>query len=266
MFKANVLDLKSVRNPRDLGGYETTDNYKIKTNRLIRSGRISGISAADAAALKSYGLVKIIDLRTPYECSLTPDSEIPGVQHYNVSISYDDTTKAAVTLKELEKQYPSDPLAGFRQMCDSYRKNVLSAKAQSSFQQLFKIMAQTKTGAIMFHCSEGKDRTGLVTLFLLYILGVDMETIRQDYLFSNGMLDQYRADRDRRAAGAGANFNTRACMRSLGSVANEYLDAALIAIDEHYGSLDNYVEKQLGVSSTLKKQLRQLYLEKQGVK
>lgn len=257
----NVLKLTSVRNPRDLGGLKTQDGHQLKSKRLIRSGKISALLPADAAWLKKYGLVKIIDLRSQDECRKTPDSTIAGVEHYNISVSVNDTTQAATSLKELEKQYSSDPLAGFRQMCTSYRENVLSTKAQKAFHQVLELLANTETGAILFHCSEGKDRTGLVTLLLLYLLGVNLETIRQDYLFSNIMLDDYRARRDAKAVKEGANFNTRACMRSLGSVANEYLDAALIAIQKNYGNLDSYLQEQIGVSSTLKSQLQKLYLE-----
>ena len=123
-------------------------------------------------------------------------------------------------------------------------------------------MLNTKEGAVLYHCSEGKDRTGIVTMIILYILGVDLETIRQDYLFSNGMLDDYRARRDKYFKENGENLKFRANMRILGSVQDAFLDTALITIEEEYGGLDNYIEKQLKISPEMQEALRELYLEK----
>lgn len=257
-----VLPLKTVRNPRDLGGLRGFDGRRIKFHRLLRTGKMSDISKADQRFLLNYGLKKVVDLRTPAESRRIPDTIIPGVQHDNISISARDTTNAGATLKQLMNGYSKDPLAGFKHMLASYRENVLSKHGQQAFHRLLELLADTPHGAVIFHCSEGKDRTGLATLFLLSVLGVDPETIRQDYLFSNRLLNGYRARRDKKAQRDGANFNTRCCMRSLGSVANEYLDAALLAIDANYGGLDSYLERQLGVTSSLQEQLRKLYLEK----
>ncbi len=92
MLKPNILPLKSVRNPRDLGGYRGLDNRKIKSHRLLRTGNISQITEKDEEFLKDYGLVKIIDLRSKLECKKHPDKEIDGVEHYNLALSESDNT------------------------------------------------------------------------------------------------------------------------------------------------------------------------------
>ena len=92
MIKPVVLPLEKVRNPRDLGGYIGYQGRKVKMHRLIRSGKISNITAKDEQFLLDYGLTKIIDLRSPHECRKMPDSTLPGVEYLDISIAKDDNT------------------------------------------------------------------------------------------------------------------------------------------------------------------------------
>ena len=90
-----------------------------------------------------------------------------------------------------------------------------------------------------------------------------METIRQDYLYSNYMLDGYRAKRDRIIQEKGGNLCLRANMRILGSVSDAFLDTSLIAIEKEFGGLDNYLREKIGLTPQLRDALRELYLEDQ---
>lgn len=262
MINPNVLSLEKVRNPRDIGGYVGYQGRKVKMHRLIRSGKISNITSKDEKFLLDYGLTKIIDLRSPLECHKMPDSQIPGVEHLDISIAEDDNTNGGK--KDLDKifaTYRKDQYAGFKMMCDRYRSHVVKEHAQNSLHKILEVLANTKEGAILYHCSEGKDRTGIVTVMILYILGVDMETIRQDYLYSNYMLDGYRAKRDRIIQEKGGNLCLRANMRILGSVSDAFLDTSLIAIEKEFGGLDNYLREKIGLTPQLRDALRELYLE-----
>lgn len=88
-----------------------------------------------------------------------------------------------------------------------------------------------------------------------------METIRQDYLFSNLMLGNYQAMMNQKIIDEGGNAVLRANVRSLASVENEYLDTALLLIDEKYGGLDSYIKNILKIDDDLIQKLRELYLE-----
>lgn len=262
MAMLNVLPLEKVRNPRDIGGYVGYQGRKVKMHRLLRTGKISNITAHDEQFLRNYGLTKIIDLRSPHECRRMPDSEISGVEHIDVPISLDDNTKGGKKdLGQVFAIYRKDQYAGFQMMCDRYRDHVMKEHAQRSLHRILEILANTKDGSVLYHCSEGKDRTGIVTVVILYLLGVDLETIRQDYLYSNYMLNDYRAKRDVIMKKNGENLCFRANMRILGSVSDAFLDTALIAIEQNFGGLDNYLEEKIGVTPELRDALRDLYLE-----
>ncbi|RHW49501.1 tyrosine-protein phosphatase [Lactobacillus bombicola] len=258
-----VLPVKSVRNPRDLGGYVGIDGRKIKFHRLLRAGNFSKITLKDEQFLLNYGLKEIIDLRSPTECKKNPDRKLPGVKHYHFPLS--DEANPGGSKLDMQKEfakYRCDQYAGFKLMCQRYHNHVLTKRAQASFHQIIQTISKTDKGAVLYHCSEGKDRTGLVTILLLYILGVDMETIRCDYLYSNYLLNEYRAVRDQSFKENGENEMFRANMRVLGSVANTYFDTSLIAINKKYGSLDAYIVNQLGIDPQMQELLREKYLEK----
>lgn len=258
-----ILPIKSICNLRDLGGYLGYQGRKIKTHRLLRSGNISKLTAEDGQFLLDYGLKKIIDLRSPAEYQKNPDQELPGVAHYLISLSSEDNTGGnGLNMKIEFEHYRCDQYAGLRRMCWRYRNHILNKAAQNSFRRIMQIIIDNDEGAILYHCSEGKDRTGLVTVIVLYILGVDMEVIRQDYLYSNYLLNNYRAVRDQKFKKLGENDKFRTNMRVLGSVANTFLDTSLIAIRENYGGLDNFITQQLGVSEQMKNDIREKYLEK----
>lgn len=261
-MKPKILPLKSVRNPRDLGGYVGYDGRKIKTHRLLRTGKISQISPADEQYLKEYGLKHIVDLRSPMECEKCPDRELGGVQHSTLPLSDEDNTQGGKNdILKAFAEYRQDQYAGFRMMCDRYHDHVAKSHAQNTIRQILNLLVNTKEGAILYHCSEGKDRTGIVTFIILYLLGVDLETIRQDYLYSNYMLNNYRAIRDQKFKEKGENLKFRANMRILGSVSDAFFDTALITIEKEFGGLDEYCKNQLGVTAEMREQLRELYLE-----
>lgn len=262
-MKPNILPVETVRNPRDLGGYQGFDGRKIKMHRLLRTGKIHGLSEHDKNFLEEYGLKKIIDLRSKQERKNCPDDKMTGVEHFDFALSETDNTKGGG--KDVEStfaKYRVDQYAGFKMMCDRYYSHIHNEHAQRSISQILELLANTEDGAVLYHCSEGKDRTGLVTVIVLYILGVDLETIRQDYLFSNYMLNDYRAKRDKMFKKNGENLIFRSNMRILGSVSDAFFDTALITIEKEFGGMDNFLKNQLSVTPDLKEALREIYLEK----
>lgn len=258
-----VLPLKTARNPRDLGGYQGFNNHKVKSRRLLRTGEINNLSVADMTFLQKYGLSKIIDLRSRSESSENPDPQVADVEYFSLPLSAENGTlgdKKDLFIKSIA--YNQDQYAAFKMKCGYYRDHVLKKHDQEIVSEILNILADTESGAILYHCSEGQDRTGYVTLFILYLLGVDLEVIRQDYLFSNYLLNTYRAVRDQSFLNDGKSLKFRANMRILSSVSNAYFDTVLITIKDEFGGIENYVKEQLHVTPELKLRLRELYLEK----
>jgi protein-tyrosine phosphatase len=109
--------------------------------------------------------------------------------------------------------------------------------------------------AVIVNCTAGKDRTGLATALVLSALGVPRDTIMQDYLLSNSALDM-----DRLLADAGLNALPADAIKPLLDVEPAYLDAAFEQIDKDYGSVENYLKRELGVDRAAIQRLRQRML------
>lgn len=261
MIHPNVLPLASVRNPRDLGGYLGHNGRPLLKHRLLRTGRINQLNVADQLFLQKIGLSTIIDLRTSRERRKTPDPALPGVEHYNVSISGREVGQVSPAIIKIHQQYQTDQYAGFKNMCLNYQDFIQQPHSWRAFRQFFEIITD-RPGAILYHCSEGKDRTGICTVFLLHILGVEPAVIRADYLYSNFLLEDYRQRLDQKVRTKHGSLELLATTRSLASVANEYLDTALIAIDKEYGTIDQFLQKRVGMTPQWQAKLQDQFLAK----
>ena len=121
------------------------------------------------------------------------------------------------------------------------------------------LLTLPEDSALVFHCSAGKDRTGIATALLLYALGVDEKVIMDDYLASN----YYRRQENERSAGfmAKAMGLDTATARTMLSVKAVYLESTFSAIRASYGSIDNYLEKALGLTADRLQAIRAKYLK-----
>jgi protein-tyrosine phosphatase len=167
----NLLPVNSILNPRDLGGIVGLNGRKIKTHRLIRTGTLIRMSDEDIQFLKNYGLTTIIDLRSKSERKDHPDPQIEGVKNISLPLSEEEGTLGGIQdLSREDDLYHHDPHSAFKMMCDHYKDHVVKAHDQNTVRQVLSILAEKEKGATIFHCTEGKDRTGFVVLFVLYIL------------------------------------------------------------------------------------------------
>jgi protein-tyrosine phosphatase len=107
-------------------------------------------------------------------------------------------------------------------------------------------------GALLFHCSAGKDRTGFGAALILTVLGTPREAVMQDYLASNRL---WRGEADI-AAGLPPDIAAKLLLVHPG-----LLDAAFAAIDDAYGSFDSYAQLQLGLDETCRQRLCERLVE-----
>ena len=160
-----------IRNMRDLGGLRTADGRKIKPQMLIRSAHL-----AQAEEQDTENISEVIDLRTPAERQESPDrtygceyTPLPVFEEINAGISHEE--------KARERAIPNMEIL----------YGMLIERYPDAFRRiLLRIMQHDYSkGAILWHCTEGKDRCGITTALVLEMLGVDRETIMEDYLKTN---------------------------------------------------------------------------------
>lgn len=127
------------------------------------------------------------------------------------------------------------------------------------YKTLFNVLlSQNEKDAIVYHCTAGKDRTGIATALVLYSLGVPKQTIWKDYEASN----YYRqSDNNRMIQMITAFGVSKNVAESMITVKPSYLEATWQAITKQYGSIDTFLEKELGVGKKEKEILRKKYVE-----
>ena len=160
-----------IKNIRDLGGIRTKDGKSIKKGYFVRSANLS-----QAEEMDLQGISTVIDLRTQGEKDEKPDM-VHGRQYLELPV-FEKITAGISHEEGADKQ-------GVFEMSFLYKWLVREHKA--SFQKvLSEIMNHDfSTGAVLWHCSEGKDRCGFTTALVLEILGVDRKAIMEDYLKTN---------------------------------------------------------------------------------
>ena len=183
-----------IQNMRDLGGLRTADGRKIRPNMLIRSAQL-----AQAVEEDLEHVAAVIDLRTIKEREEMPDLvyscrylPMPVFDEFKPGVSHEEEAKQAPKLPDMAVLYG----ILVRSYADSFR-NILTAIMQHDFSK----------GAILWHCTEGKDRCGITTAMILELLGVDRDTIMEDYLKTNLVnLPKAAAIREKLAAERGREF------------------------------------------------------------
>ncbi len=259
------IPLEGMANVRDLGGMPTTDGRAIKMGRLLRSDALHHATEADLGWLMgTCNVQRVFDFRSVEERQMHPDpqGQMEGVVFYETPVfnvasvglmPHQGIEKDATALHHLAK--------GLHPMILSvYPKCLLEPEGIAAYHALFEALLGAEDGATLWHCTEGKDRTGLGAVLVEHALGVSDEDIRKDYLATN-LFAQTAAERI--ADAFGRHHVAEKMDIDLDAVFyafEDYLDAALDAVNEKYGNLDWYMEEQLGIGPAERKQLQEMYL------
>lgn len=250
------LKLKSVKNIRDLGGFVDNDGNKIKKHKILRSASLSSLNKQEAKYLKDYGITTIIDLRTAQEIKKLPDINIDGFRYYNCQLPVLNEDLESFRSRLLERKhqafstnediwYNVQYFVSF-DMIGMYKKILFDKPSLKQIKKVFFIIASSNEKGILFHCASGKDRTGIVSIFLLLFLGIDYTDIRADYYTSSlhGLAETESYIIDLLSEGYGKNIVTET-KRVLG-VSIDLLPVIKNIIDQKYGSFESYIQKEIG--------------------
>jgi protein-tyrosine phosphatase len=160
-------------NFRDLGGYRTADGRRTRWRRLFRADGLSRLTENDLAALGSLGIVTVIDLRTDLEADTQGrfPEDLDGVTYHHLPLT--DTLPG-------EEETPDWDRAAF--VSDRYL--AMLSEGTETVSAALRLLADPGRQPAVFHCSVGKDRTGVLSALVLGFLGVPDEIIVDDYALS----------------------------------------------------------------------------------
>ena len=244
-----LINLESTFNTRDLSNFKSVDGRQIKENRLIRSGHLHNLTENDIETLKKHNLKIVIDFRSEHEFVSRGDVRIDGVTYLNFP---------ALPKKELAskgKQSDSNLLelvskdkGGKSMLLTTYKNLFFTKEGIEAYKNFFKVVSENKDGAILWHCSQGKDRAGMAAFLLEYALGVSSEERVKDYLYTNIAMEKTIARLT--PVVLDLSNNDHSLLPQLVDVftaQEDYLSAAIETINETYGSIDKYLTEILKV-------------------
>jgi protein-tyrosine phosphatase len=165
-------------NFRDLGGYETTDGRRVRWNTLYRSDTLHRLTPTDAELFASLGLHTVIDLRSARELEDHGRLQV-GPEHlvWEHVPMLDDVNLKPRDASEIERELPAADAAGagYVAIVQEYGRSVV---------EIFRVLSGSDALPAVFHCTSGKDRTGIVAALVLDLLGVPDDVIAGDYVLT----------------------------------------------------------------------------------
>lgn len=233
-----LLPIEKAYNVRDLGGYLTTEGKHVKWRRVIRSGDLYELSDNDLKYFESIGLKTYIDFRSKQEKTAAPDKNVATLtESVWLPITPGDISTAMFSVTP--ENIPSIMEEVYADIIRWY---------QEEYKEFFRLLALEGKAPLLFHCSAGKDRTGIGAALFLSALGVNRETIMNDYLLSA----EYMKGKYDKILQKYPQFEP------LTTVRPEYLQKVFDIIDHEYGGMDNFLVNHLEANP---EKMKELYTE-----
>lgn len=267
LFDKHRLD--GAPNFRDLGGLPTADGRKIRPHRLLRCGHLAYITPEDGQRLlEEYGLKTVIDLRTENERFRRPNTVLPGVTYHNCPIF--EQKAEGITREE---SVPNDPVASTLRMAhhmagrDPYEEMAMlysrffEEEGICHYTRFFDLLLQQEEGAVLWHCTMGKDRCGTGAVLLETALGVPEDLVMADYLYTNDRLRPITEDTIVQMKQIENDPAILETVRVMDSVQPDFIGSAIRKAEAISGSLMNFIQDKLGMTDDKLAKLRDLYLE-----
>lgn len=255
------IRLKGAPNFRDLGGYPAADGRKVRCGRVFRSGGLSKLTSDDVDVLSRLGLKLVCDLRSEHERNREPaawsEKFKPRTLHFNVNA---DVRAGNADLLGLLRQDPSERGA-MAMMMDVYAS--VPGMLKDHVGTFFSALLDEKQVPLVLHCTAGKDRAGVLSAITLLTLGVPREAVYEDYMKTALYQDLPKLEAQVTpylAPAFAPNQPPQEVLSILTGVRRDFLDAALGAMGEDNGRIDDYL-RSAGITRPQIEQLRRTLLE-----
>ena len=243
--------INSVSNFRDVA-----IGSKMKNNILFRCAKLSTLIDEDIKKIEDLSPHAIIDFRDPKEINKAPDNLSKDLSKKYISLPI-----SASTLSRMVDQKNIDGDNKFtyeKVMEESYKLYINNHK--HVWKEFIKILLKANNNPIIFHCSAGKDRTGIASFIIQKLCDNPMELIFENYLLSNKLLTINAATAEQTTASKKDDkLITKIMLDTLSKVKKSYLISGINEIENQFESLENYIIQELGFNDADIKDLKKLY-------
>jgi len=255
------LPLQGGRNFRDLGGYATIDGRQLKWRQLFRSGVMTYLTADDQTYLDGLAVRMVCDLRTAGERLREPTHWGDG----RINRLLWDYDRRRVSLRALIDGAGFSAPQARNAMLKLYR--MIPQSFAEQYAAVFTHLAESEL-PLVFNCSAGKDRTGVLAALILTSLGVPRDQVVADYVLTDTIIDLERELFEHPNGSIGLGDEYRFLMnapsserRPLFISSPDYLQSAFDQIETDHGSVDNYLHTILKISPAELSKIRETLLE-----
>ena len=260
----------NIVNARDLGGMLGAGGKAIRPHRLLRTAHLHDASPTDLKRLKEeYNLAKIFDFRSLGEAEALPDQAVEGATHHllpTIDLSAERLTEQPIPQEaflDLERHivnysfYPEVQKMAARM----YPSLITSEYSQLQYAAFLRLIVEApEDGGILWHCFQGKDRTGWGAAFLLFALGVSREDIVADFDLSNEAYRELVARMYAEIEERGGGEPEKGVILAFMGVSTPNFIRTLDLIDREFGGMMNYLHEQLLLSPEDIQLLRKRFL------
>ena len=268
MKRDQSIHLHSIRNARELGGYMTVDGRRIRSGKLLRTACLNGISDEDVRLLTEvYRVEHIIDFRMDMELPGAEDPKIYGAEYHHLNVIdpssfpvQEDAQEDGGAFDLVQSVAYSEQIGAFDgRMYIGFLTSEIGKKAYADFFHI--LLCAGPDRAVLWHCTSGKDRTGIAAMLLLSAFGVDEEVIMEDFLLTN----TYNAKRieGTRAALQAQGFDDAFIEKAilvLDAISERTMRSAIAYLKQQYGSVVGYIRDGLHITPAEINSLKEKYL------
>ena len=248
----------NIVNARDLGGMIGHEGREVRSNRLLRTAHLHDATDEDIRRLQiEYHLARVFDFRSIGEAEALPDRDVPGATHHllpTIDLSEERLSGQAIPQEaflDLERHivnysfYPEVQTMA----ADMYPSLIRSEYSQLQYATFLRLIVESpEDSGFLWHCFQGKDRTGWGAAFILSALGVSREAIIEDFDRSNEAYRELVARLNSEIIARGGGEAEMDVIQAFMGVSTKNFRSTLDLIDREFGSMQDYLQNQLFLS------------------
>lgn len=254
-MKIKNIELETKQNIRDFSYIINKNNQTVKAYSIIRSNNINNFSRKDLELLKEkYNIKTILDLRNKKEVENNP-SIINKIKYYNIPLFEKKRKK-----KRIDSN--NQNISRVPNIYETYMEMIESKEAKKQLKKILKVIMNPKNSNVLFHCTYGKDRTGVISLLILSMLDVDIKDIKEDYLYSNKYMKVISKKKYKEYLEKTRDDEYSKQMREVFLAKEDYLDYIIDYMNKRQGSILNYIIKEIGIKEKAINKFKDYYLNK----
>lgn len=268
MNKNKRIRYRHVHALRDLSRCINFNGVKIKKGVFFRSGYLGKLSESEAKDfVKEFNIGYVIDLRTNAEVENAPDLHSDLVKYYHIPVlqEFDNPLITKENRTRILLDISKNKGGAVKYLSHVYTKMVSDEYSLTQFKKIFDIILNKEDDkAIIFHCTQGKDRTGVLAALILFALGVDKGSIYYDYRrfnnaykFKNFMISCLVAIRF-------MSFRVSKDLYFLQMAHKKLIQATFDEIYKDSADCFEFFNNKLGIDQNGVKRLREMYLVKES--